>query len=91
MRYHRLNVVSCEIVTRTTWNPLVGAYLPHLTLEHLPDLEETLQRFNYPIVLGNLNVDPRKARSLRGQQVSDLLAEYSLIDLVLHFQQFRRF
>ena len=63
MRYHRLNVVSCEIVTRTTWNPLVGAYLPHLTLEHLPDLEESLQRFKDPIVLGDFNVYLDKERS----------------------------
>ena len=34
-RFHRPNVVSCKIVTRHIWTPLVGAYLPPLTLEHL--------------------------------------------------------
>ena len=36
--YHSSNGVSCVIVTRLTFTPLVGAYLPPLTLEHLPDL-----------------------------------------------------
>ena len=90
-RYHGPNVVSCEIVTGLTWIPLVGAYLPPLTLEHLPGLEEALHCFMVPIALGDLNVDLDKARSLRIQRVSDLLAEYILIDLVRHFRQRRRF
>ena len=69
MRYHRPNVVSCEIVTRLTRTPLVRAYLPPLTLEHLPGLEEYLQRFRDPIILGDLNVDLDKARSSRSQLV----------------------
>ena len=89
--YHGPNVVSCEIVTRLTWTPLAGAYLPPSTLEHLPDLEEALQRFRGPIVLGDLNVELDEARSLQSQQVADLLAEYGLIDLVHHFRQCRRF
>ena len=36
-RFHRTNVVSCEIVSGHTRTPLVGAYLPSSTLEHLPD------------------------------------------------------
>ena len=39
MRYHGRNVVSCKIVTVRKRTPLVGAYLPPLTLEHMPDLE----------------------------------------------------
>ena len=57
----------CEIVTGTTWTLPVGAYLPPLTLEHLTDLEEALQRFRYPVVLGDFNVDPNKARNSRIQ------------------------
>ena len=35
-RFHGPNVVSCEIVTGPTQTPLVGAYFPPSTLEHLP-------------------------------------------------------
>ena len=59
-RYHRRNVVSREIFPKITWTLLVGVYLPPSTLEHLTDLEEALQRFNDPIVLGDLNVDLEK-------------------------------
>ena len=62
-RYHGPNVVSCEIVTRFTRIPLVGAYLPPSTLEHLPCLEEAMQSFRDPIVLGDLNLDLKEARS----------------------------
>ena len=51
-------------------------------LEHLPELEEDLQRFRDLIVLGDLNVDLEKPRSSRSQRIPDLLAEYGLIDLV---------
>ena len=44
-----------------------------------------------PIVLGDLNVDLDKARSLRSQHVLDLLAKYGLIDLVQYFRQRHRF
>ena len=63
MRYHRLNVVSCKLVTGIIRTPLVCAYLPPPILEHLPDLEEALKRFKYPIFLGYLNVDLDKTRS----------------------------
>ena len=59
MRFHGLNVVSCKIVAGPNHTPFVGAYLPPLRLEHLPDVEGGLQRFKiwYHIVLGDLNVD----------------------------------
>ena len=44
-QYHIPNVVSYEIVDGITWTPLVGAYLPTSTLEHLSYLEEALHRF----------------------------------------------
>ena len=44
-------------------------------LEHLPDLEEALQPFSDPIVLGDLNMDLEEMRILWSQRVSDLLAE----------------
>ena len=91
MCYNRTHVVSCEIVNRLTRTPIVGAYLPTLTLEDLSDLEEAMQRFRDPIFLGDLNVDLEKYRSMQSQQMSDLLAEYGIIDLVRHFWQRRRF
>ena len=54
-------MVRCDIITGLTRTPLVGAYLPLLTLEHLPDLDEALKRFRDPIVLGDLNMDLEKA------------------------------
>ena len=84
-------MVSCKLVTRLIRTPLVGAYLPPSTLEHLPDLEEALKRFKDPIVLGGLNVDLNKARILRSQQVADLIVEYGLIYLVSHYCQRHRF
>ena len=53
-------MVSCEIVTGLTQTPLVGSYLPPSTLEHLPNLEEALQSFRDPIVLGGFNVKINK-------------------------------
>ena len=44
-RFHSPNVVSYEIITGHNHTPLVGAYLPPLTLDHLPDLKEALQIF----------------------------------------------
>ena len=67
MRYHGPNVVSCEIITGLTRTPLVGAYLPLLIMEHLIDLEEALQHFRDPVVLGDLNMDLDEARILRSQ------------------------
>ena len=44
-RYHEPNVVRWELVTELIRTPLFYAYLPPSTLEHLPDLEESLKRF----------------------------------------------
>ena len=66
-RYQRPNIVSCKIATGITQNPLVGAYLPLSMLEHLTDLEEALQHFRDPVVLGDLNMDLDEARILRSQ------------------------
>ena len=62
--------------------PLIRVYLTPSTMEHLPDLEEALQRFGGTIYLGGLNVELDKARSLWIQRVLVLLAEYGRIDLV---------
>ena len=90
-RYHRPNVVNCKFVTGITQTPPIGVYLSLSILEHLQDLEEAQKRFKGPIFLGDLNVDLDEARGPRSQQVTDILAEYGLIDLVHHFRQIRRF
>ena len=69
MCYHGPNVVSCKIVTGLTLTPLVGAYVPPSTLEHLTGLQKALQRCRDPIFLGDLNMDLDKARSLHIQRV----------------------
>ena len=74
-RYHRLNVDIYEIFPGLTQTPLVGAYLHPSTLEHLPDLDESLQLFRDPNFLGGLKVDLNEARSPWIQQVADLLTE----------------
>ena len=50
-------MVSCEVVSGDKQMPLIGAYIPLSSLDHLPDLEEALNRFmgRDPIVLGDLN------------------------------------
>ena len=93
MHFHGSNVVSCKIVTRNTRTPLASAYLPTLTLEHLPYFKEALQRFKGLdlIVLGYFNVYLENSQSSRSQRVADLLTEFDLIDLVCQTQQFCRF
>ena len=77
-------MVSCEIVTRPTQDPLVDTYLPPLTMEHLPYFNEELQRFKVrdTIVLGDLNVELYNACVLQSQRMADLLTEFSLIYLI---------
>ena len=84
-------MVICEIFPGLTQTPLIGAYLPLSTLEHLPDLDEDLQLFRDPNFLGGLKVDLNEARIPWIQRVADLLTEYGLIDLVPNFRQQRRF
>ena len=63
-------------------------YLPPSTVEHLPDVEEALQRFKVqdPIFLADINVDLDDARISRSQHLADLLTEFGLIDLVRHLR-----
>ena len=44
-RFHGMNIVSCKVVARDQQMPLIEAYLPPSTLDHLPDSEEALNRF----------------------------------------------
>ena len=40
MGFHRLNMVSFEIVTGHTRTKLISVYLPPSTLYHLPDFKD---------------------------------------------------
>ena len=57
---------------------------PPYTLEHLPDLEEALARFQYqdPIVLGDLNSDIIQAQNPCSQHPADLLMGFGLVYLI---------
>ena len=95
-RFHGTNVVSCEIIAGRIRTPLVGAYLLPSTLNHLPDLEEDLYRFQvlYPIFIGDLNIDLdaiRSPRIPRSHLMADLLVEFVPVDLVQPFCQRLRF
>ena len=87
-RVHRLNVMSCEITSGNQKTPLIGAYLPPSTLDHLSDLEEVLNCFQIrePFILGDLNADIGCLRNPRDQKVADLLASFGMVDLLAHFQ-----
>ena len=62
MRFHRSNVVICEVVYGRQLTPLIGSYLTPPTREHLLDLEEALNQFpgkDY-ILIGYFNADIRR-------------------------------
>ena len=91
MLFHGPIMVSYKVVTVTNrkWSPIISAYLPHSTIEHLLDLEEALSRFqdHIPIVLGDLSADIGQSQNPRIQEVADLLMEFGIMDLLPHFQQ----
>ena len=92
-RFHRLNLVSCEVIAGGKRTPLIGMYLPPSTLDHLLDLEETLKQFRYQylIVLGDLNANIIQSHNLRSHQVADLLMEFGLMNLLHRFPKLCRF
>ena len=91
MRFHRTNVVICEVVTVSNrkWTPIICAYLLPSTLEHLLVLEEALTRFwdHSPIVVGDLSANIGQYQNLYIHQVAELLMEFGIMDLLLHFRQ----
>ena len=91
-RFHGPNIVICEVVTDRKCTLIIGAYLPPSTLEHLPDLEKALTRFQdqYPIVVGDLNSDLGQSQNPHIQQVSALLLDVGLMGLLCHFRQHGR-
>jgi hypothetical protein len=92
-RRHGPNVISCYIQSGDQHTPLIGVYLPPSHLNNLPYLIDALDRFpnESPILMGDLNVNLRNMTPDRTQQVSATLATNGLEDLLLHFQQCKRF
>ena len=74
-RFYRPNVVSCEDVRGTSRTPNIGSYLPPTTMDHLPDLDESLESFRVqdPILKGYLNVDLDEAQNPRRHIVAKML------------------
>ena len=73
--FHGPNLGICEVSRGTSRTPIIGAYVPLTTLTHLPDLEESLERFRvkYPILLGYFNVYLDESQKPISQLVVDLL------------------
>ena len=91
--FHSMGTVSCEVVSGSKRNLIFGAYPPPpSTLYHLPNMEEALTHFwdQDPIVLGDLNAKIGQAHKPFSQQVSDLLIEFRLVDLLRNFHQHLR-
>ena len=85
-RFHRPNVVSCEVITDRKRTPIFGKDLPPSTLQNLQYLEEALPHFRdkYPIVKGDLSADISKSQNPRSHKVADLLMRFELMELILH-------
>ena len=86
---HRPNMVRCKLVAGDQQTTLIGEYLTPSTLDHLPDLEEALNRVpcKDPVVLGDLNTYIGHLRNTQHQQVADLLVYFGLMNLVGRSQQ----
>ena len=71
------------------WTPAIGEYLLPTTLDHLPNLEETLENLwvQDPILMVDLNIDLDDSRNPRSQIVAKILMEFFLIDFMHHFWQ----
>ena len=86
-RFHRPNLVSCEIVAGDQLIPLIKAYLPPSTLDLLPYLEEVLNKFlgRDSVILGDLNVEIGCLRNPQDQQATDFFASFGVEDLLDNF------
>ena len=89
MRFHGPNMLSCEFVSGGKRTLIVGAYPPPSTLEHLPNLEDAMDRLRDQdtIVLGYLNAEIGQDQIPLIQTVSDMLLEVGLLDLLRNLHQ----
>ena len=80
-------MVSCVLVAGNQLMPLIRAYLPPSTLEHLPDLEEDPDCFLFRdlVVMGGINADIGCLSNPWDQQIAYFLASFGIVYLVDHF------
>ena len=92
-RFHGTNVVRCEFSRGTARAPIILVYLPQTTLANLLDLKEALERFRgkEPILMVYPNMYLDEAQNLLSHIVSNILMEFSLINLMHHFRKHLRF
>ena len=92
---HGPNVISCELVSGSIRQPIVGAYIPPTDSTTLEYIGQALNRFrdnyNRPILMGDLNVDLTTPRGERATQIAALLSDAGLEDMLPHFRQRRAF
>lgn len=88
-QFHGPNVLSTIYVTGKKRIPIIGAYLPPTTLDHLTDLDMALDRFPDadPMILGDLNVNIHNPATPRSHHVAAFIAAHGLFDLLPHFLQ----
>ena len=88
-RFHGMNLVSYKVGIDRKRTPIIGTYLLPSTLKHLPNLEDALVclRDQYPILIGDLRANIVKPQNLHRQQVTDLLTDFGLVDLLHHFRK----
>ena len=87
MRFHVPNVLSYEILSGGQRTTFIKTYLPPYTLDHLWDLEEALNILpgNYYIAIEGLDADIRRLKNPWIQQVTDFLASFCLVNLLINF------
>ena len=92
-RFHGPNVLIWEVINDGKRAAIIGTYLPHSTLEHLPDFEEALTHFQDqdPILLGDINANIDQSQNPHSQQISDLLMEFRIMDLLHQLWKLWRF
>ena len=94
VRYHGPNVMSCMLVTASRRFGVVGAYLPPAdtdTLDYLTAALDCFPRDCIPVVLGDLNVDLDDLRTARDHAIATELMAHSLLNLLHHYRQRRRY
>ena len=84
--FQRSKCGELRVVTVVKLTPLIGAYLPPSTLEHLLYLEEALICFwdQDTIVLWDLNSGIVQAYNPHSHQVTDMLMDFGMMDLLHH-------
>ena len=93
MLFHGPNLVSCKIISGGQHTLLIGAYLPLSNIDHLLNLEEAVNRFQWrdSISIWDLNADIGRLQNPRIQQVADFLEYFGIVDILSHYRNRLRF